>query len=249
MRFGAGEAAILRAEAAARWGLELPAATLAQFCAFGDLLAEWNKKMNLTAITEPADVVRKHFLDSLAFLPYLRAAVSPGPPERSLLLDLGAGAGFPGLPLKLAWSASEWILGDSRQKRLLFLETVVAALSLRGVRVLGGRAEEWGRSAEWRGRLTCVTARAVAPLAVLVEYALPLLRVGGVLLAAKGPAAGEEAERARRALCLCGGEIGEIVDCTPAEAAERRLLVRIIKTRETPDLYPRPPGRPAKHPL
>jgi 16S rRNA (guanine527-N7)-methyltransferase len=245
MRFGPAETELLRLEAAARWGLALTDEQLAQFAFFGDALLAWNRKINLTAITEPAEIVRKHFLDSLALLPYAQAAAgdSAGP-----MLDLGAGAGFPGLPLKLAWPAAEWVLGDSLGKRLVFIETVIAALGLRGVRTLAGRAEDWGRAACWRGHFACVAARAVAPLAVLTEYALPLLRPGGTLLAAKGPAAGAEAAEAASALALCGGEIREIVDCAPAGAAPRFLVVA-VKTGETPAKYPRAVGRPKKKPL
>ncbi|MDR1320184.1 MAG: 16S rRNA (guanine(527)-N(7))-methyltransferase RsmG [Gracilibacteraceae bacterium] len=244
-RFGAAEADLLRREAAARWDLTLTDRQLAQFGLFGDMLLAWNRKMNLTAITEPAEIARKHFLDSLALLPYAQAATTPsaGP-----LLDLGAGAGFPGLPLKLAWPESEWVLGDSLGKRLIFIEAVIRALGLSGARTLAGRAEDWGRGVLWRGRFACVTARAVAPLPVLTEYALPLLRPGGVLLAAKGPAAREEAAQAGRALALCGGEVREIADCAPANGSPRFLVV-VVKTRETPDLYPRAPGRPKKKPL
>ncbi|MDR1962083.1 MAG: 16S rRNA (guanine(527)-N(7))-methyltransferase RsmG, partial [Gracilibacteraceae bacterium] len=242
MRFGAAEADLLRAEAEKRFRLRLTDEQIARFCAFGDLLVAGNEKMNLTAITEPREIVRKHFLDSLALLPHVRQALADAPPSAKPLLDLGTGAGFPGLPLKLAWPAPEWVLADALGKRRLFLDAAIAALGLQGVRTLGGRAETWGRDASWRGQFACVTARAVAPLPVLTEYALPLLCLGGTLLAAKGPAAGAEAEQAARALRLCGGEVRDIVDCTPAAGAEKRFLLVVVKTAETPALYPRAPG-------
>jgi len=221
-------------------GVSLAAGQLAQFSRFGEMLIAWNEKVNLTAITEPQEVVVKHFLDSLTLTKFLL----PGP-----LIDVGTGAGFPGLPLKIALPELPVVLVDALGKRLEFIKEVVAELGLEGVEIVHARAEDLGRSATYRERFANVASRAVARLPVLLEYILPLARVDGVCLAAKGSQAEEEVREASKALQVLGGKIREIAQFRLSEAAEHRVVVVISKVNSTPAGYPRRAGTPEKKPL
>ncbi|NTU77856.1 MAG: 16S rRNA (guanine(527)-N(7))-methyltransferase RsmG [Chloroflexales bacterium] len=231
----------LLATTAAAWGLTLAPAQLAQFRLYADELAAWNAHTNLTAITDRAGIYVRHFLDSLALARHWGEA-----PDT--LLDIGSGAGFPGLPLKLLRPALGLTLLDSVGKKTAFLTRLTARLGLDDVRVITGRAELLGRDRHERERYAVVTARAVADLRVLAEYGLPLLRVGGRLLAPKGAAAHEEAAAAARALALLGGEL---LGVEPVElpGLEPRTLVVIRKVAPTDPRYPRPVGLPVRKPL
>ncbi|HUW08714.1 MAG TPA: 16S rRNA (guanine(527)-N(7))-methyltransferase RsmG [Anaerolineae bacterium] len=241
------------AEGGRRLGLSLTPAQLSTFGRYADQLLEWNQRFNLTAITDPEQVQVRHFLDSLSCLSAL-SAVSGEPPSRWLArslqaLDIGSGGGFPGLPLKIVWPNLRLVLLESRQKKVRFLEHIVADLHLTTVRALHGRAETMAREPEHRESYDLVFGRAVAGLPVLLEYALPFCRRGGLLLAQKGEAATAEAIASERALAILGGELRRIVPVEIPGLAETRHIMVVEKTAPTPDDYPRRPGMPGKRPL
>lgn len=229
--------------AAETYGLALSEAQFLQFARYDALLLEWNERMNLTALTEPRDVAVKHMIDSLSAYD---AALFAGAPE---VLDVGTGAGFPGLPLKIFAPDIELTLMDALAKRVTFLETVVRALHLEHVRCLHARAEEAARDNMHRARYDLVVSRAVARLPVLLEYTLPFVREGGHLLALKGRAWEEELEDAKRALKLLGGAVKEARPVTLPGLDDKRAVLVIEKTAPTPKAYPRKAGTPAKKPL
>lgn len=235
------------ADAATRLGTPLSAAQLAQFAQYETLLVTWNVRINLTAVDTPIAIQQRHFLDSLT----CAAVMQPGD-GRSFrdcaLIDVGSGAGFPGLPLKILWPALKVTLVESVAKKARFLELVVAELGLSDVDVVVERAEALGQRASYRAQYDWATARAVAPLPVLVEYLLPLCRVGGWVVAQKGVQAPQEVGEATTAVHLLGGGAIQLHP-TPPLAEEPGYLVVIPKERETPARYPRRVGIPGKRPL
>ncbi|RRR68995.1 MAG: 16S rRNA (guanine(527)-N(7))-methyltransferase RsmG [Candidatus Viridilinea halotolerans] len=223
------------------WGLHLTTQQLAQFAAYAAALVRWNEHTNLTTITQREAIYVRHFLDSLALAPHLGR-------KPTSLVDLGSGAGFPGLPLKLVYPELTLLLVDSVGKKTAFLQHVVAHLGLEGVRVVTGRAEELGHDPGERERHSLVTARAVADLRVLVEYAMPLLHLGGRLIAPKGRDAAHEADAAAVALAQLGGSLNAIVP-VQLPGLDPRALIVIEKISPTPSRYPRPNGIPVRRPL
>ncbi len=207
-----------------------------QFDTYFRMLTEWNERMNLTAVTDEDGVLSKHFRDSLAALPYL--------PEGARLIDVGTGAGFPGVPLKIARPDLELVLLDSLNKRILFLNALLDALGIRAETV-HMRAEEAGQDPRYRERFDVATTRAVTRLPVIAELTVPLLKTGGLSIAYKG-SVDEELRESRKALRLLNAEAGMV----PVEADYgERNLVLIRKKGKTPKAYPRKPGTPAKNPL
>lgn len=234
------------AAAALAAGLPLGALQLARFDAYRDMLLERNARVNLTAIRDPADVERRLFFDALRMLPALDAAVmSDADGQRATrLVDVGTGAGFPGLALKIARPDLDVTLVEATGKKVAFLRGVIAALDLDGVVAVHARAEDLGHDPRHRGAYRVVTARAVAPLAVLLELCVPLLRVGGVGLFPKGASIGEERRDAEYAARAVGAAI---VDHPVTVDGAR--LVRVVKTGPTPGRLPRRAGIPAQEPL
>ncbi len=237
----------LLARCATPFGVEITPGLCDRLDIYGRLLVEWNEKMNLTAITDPVGVTVKHFADSLAAAPLL-------PDGRFSLIDVGTGAGFPGVPLALLREDCSLTLLDSLNKRLVFLEALCKELGL-PVALIHARAEEGGQKSDLRERFDVATARAVAALPTLCEYCLPFVRVGGRFVALKGPDADREQEAARKAVELLGGKVRSvtalILPANPepgVEPMERRLL-HIDKVRHTPAAYPRPSAKIAKRPL
>jgi 16S rRNA (guanine527-N7)-methyltransferase len=224
-------------------------------------LDEWNHKFNLTTVTRYEDVQLKHFLDSLTCLlalplsgaerPERLPDVVPLSREESphLCIDVGTGAGFPGLPVKIMRPALDMTLLESAQKKVAFLDHLVKSLGLSGVRTLWARAEEAGQDAHHRERYDVVLARAVAELSVLVEYCLPLCRKGGCVIAQKGAAIEEELRGAEAAIDVLGGRLREVKTIQLAGLREPRSLVLIEKLAPTPAGYPRRPGMPKKRPI
>ena len=229
---------------AAAYDVEVTPTLAERLDIYARLLVEWNGKMNLTAITDPTGIVVKHFTDSLLAAPLL-------PTDAFTLIDVGTGAGFPGVPLALLREDCALTLLDSLNKRLVFLEAVCRELGLAAT-LIHARAEEGGQRADLRERFDVATARAVAALPTLCEYCLPFVKVGGRFLALKGPDAEREQEAATRAVALLGGEVAQKATFTlAADTVEpmERQLIRIDKTRHTPPTYPRPSAKIAKRPL
>ncbi len=223
------------------WGLRLDRRQIEQFTRYSAELRAWNTRVNLTAITDEEGIVARHFLDSL------RCALSWGDAPSSLI-DVGSGAGFPGLPLKILRPELRLTLVESVGKKAAFLQHMVAVLNLRDVMVLTDRAETVGRDPQHREQYDVVTARAVAELATLVEYCLPLCRVHGRVLAPKGSDIADEITRAHAAIERLGGQlIG--VEPVAIPGIEPRTLVVIAKVAPTPAAYPRAVGVPARRPI
>lgn len=235
-----GEELLLRGGAAL--GLDLEA-HLPAFSRLYDLLMEANRRQNLTALRTEEEVVVKHFLDSLTLL---TLPLFEGPLR---VLDLGTGAGFPGLPLKIVRPELEVVLLDATRKKVAFVAEAVAALGLKGAYPLWGRAEELAHRPEHREVYGRVVARAVASLCVLVELGLPFVALGGFMVAQKGPRAEEELARLTQVLPLLGGryQVSHALDLPLA--GEARTLVVLAKEAPTPARFPRRPGVPGKHPL
>jgi 16S rRNA (guanine527-N7)-methyltransferase len=225
----------------AAWGIDLSAGQLAQFAAYADELRRWNERVNLTAISDPTEIYRRHFLDSLSLARFWGNAPAG-------LVDLGSGAGFPGLPLAILRPGLRLTLVESVGKKADFLRYMAGALRLDGVRVLTARAEDLGRDRGERERHGLVTARAVAELRVLVEYGLPLLRVGGRMLAPKGAATAAEVAAARQAIQTLGGQLVG-VEPVALPGLDSHAVVIIDKARPTDARYPRSPGTPRRQPL
>jgi 16S rRNA (guanine527-N7)-methyltransferase len=224
--------------------LELTPAQLAAFQTYADLLLAWNEKFNLTAIRDPEGIQVKHFLDSLTVLRAMPAHA--GAPR---VIDVGTGAGFPGLPLKIARPELRLTLVEATGKKVTFCQAVVDALQLTGVTVLKARAEELGHDPAHRERYDFALARAVAELPVLAEYLLPLGRPGGRAVAQKGHDASVEAQSAAGALRRLGGALDEIIPIELPGHPEPRHLVVLKKISPTAPIYPRRPGVAAKSPL
>ena len=229
-------------DTAAALGVPLEDAAAEKFLRYMALLLEWNGKMNLTAITEEREVILRHFCDSLIAADGLSLSGRRA-------IDLGTGAGFPGLPIALAFPGVDMTLADSLQKRLRFLEEVQRELSLANVHLRHGRAEDLGREPGLREGFDLCFSRAVADLPVLLEYCLPLVRVGGVFVALKGPALPEELSRSQNALKSLGGKVTRAEErALPGTDYHTRLLW-VEKIRPTPGKYPRPAGQIRKKPL
>lgn len=236
-------AAELLREGAESLGLSLSPAEMARYEAYTRELVAWNQRMNLTATDDPREIAVKHLLDSLTcFL-----AIQAGAGTRTL--DVGTGAGFPGVVIKIHAPETPLTLLDSTRKKLDFLTHLAETLGFPDVATIHARAEDAARDRRIRERFDLVVARAVAELRVLLELCLPFVRVGGVFLAMKGPRGDEEVSPAARALTLLGGEIERVLPLSlPFGAGERRLIV-VRKRRPTPRGYPRKAGTPAKSPL
>jgi len=223
--------------------VRLSSTQIQAFQTYSAELQNWNQRVNLTAITDPKEIEIKHFLDSLSCL----RALTPRPGDR--VVDVGTGAGFPGIPLRIACPEIRLVLIESISKKADFCRHLVRMLGLDDVEVVQARAEQLGQDPDYRGRFDWAVARAVANLAVLVEYLLPLLRVGGVAIAQKGEAGLSEAQSAGKALGILGGRLQQVVPVELHGVSETRYLVVIEKMAETPPAYPRRVGLPAKRPL
>ncbi|HET9908065.1 MAG TPA: 16S rRNA (guanine(527)-N(7))-methyltransferase RsmG [Anaerolineales bacterium] len=206
-------------------------------------LMEWNQKFNLTAIRDAESIRTKHFLDSFSCI----LAWTTSPPDH--LVDVGTGAGFPGLPLKILYPDLKLTLVESVGKKAKFCQHVVEKLGLDDVKVIQTRAEEIGQDSIHREQYDWSVARAVANLTVLSEYLLPLVKVGGAMLAQKGESGPAEAQSAEQAIALLGGKLKQLIPVKLPGVTEERYLIVVEKIDATPSKYPRKPGIPAKQPL
>jgi 16S rRNA (guanine527-N7)-methyltransferase len=206
-------------------------------------LIEWNQKFNLTAIRDVAGIRTKHFLDSFSCV----LAWKANPPAN--LVDMGSGAGFPGIPLKIIYPNTKVTLVESVGKKAMFCQHIVSLLGLEGVNVINSRAEDLGQMREHRERYDWGIARAVANMRVLAEYLLPLVQVGGTMLAQKGESGPAEVHTAEKVIKLLGGEVRQLLSVTLPGVVEERHLVLVDKVAATPPGYPRKPGIPTKKPL
>lgn len=229
--------------AAEEYGISLSDTQLRQFDRYQELLVEWNQKMNLTALTEPKDVAIKHMIDSVSV--YDEKWFSEG----MSVIDVGTGAGFPGLPLKILCPSLKVTLLDSLNKRVKFLETVVSELGLSDIVCVHARAEEAARQKQYREKFDAVVSRAVARLPILAEYDLPFVRVGGFFAAMKGAKYEEEAEEAKKAVKLLGGGEPVLREIKLPGLEDKRGIIYIRKEKKTPSVYPRKAGTPEKNPI
>ncbi|SHG72498.1 16S rRNA (guanine(527)-N(7))-methyltransferase RsmG [Ornithinibacillus halophilus] len=224
-------------------GINLTKRQLEQFSIYFKTLVEWNEKINLTALTNEEDVYLKHFYDSISAAFYYNF-------EGEIhICDVGAGAGFPSIPLKICFPHIKVTIVDSLQKRIGFLNQLASDLDLKDVAFYHDRAETFGKNKKFRESFDVVTARAVARMSVLSELCLPLAKVNGVFIAMKGAQASDELKDAKVAIQVLGGEVEKAHSFTlPTEESERSILI-INKKRKTPNKYPRKPGTPNKEPI
>lgn len=212
-----------------------------QFLAYYEMLVETNKVMNLTAITEFDEVIEKHFLDSLSLIRVydLRREVK--------ILDMGTGAGFPGVPLKIAFPEIDLVLADSLNKRIKFLQDVIERIGLKKINAVHARAEELGKNKDYREKFDLCVSRAVANLASLSEYCIPFVNEGGMFISYKSGEIEDEVEQSKKAVSILGGSISQVYKFDLYE--QKRSFVLIQKKKKTPKTYPRKAGTPTKLPL
>lgn len=214
-----------------------------QLIKYKDILLEWNQKMNLTAIKDEKEVMIKHFLDSLSCLKidFLK--------DQGSIIDVGTGAGFPGIPLKIALPNLELTLLDSLKKRIGFLEHVCKETELDNINFVHGRAEDFGQNKDYREKYDYAVSRAVAGLNVLVEYCMPFVKVGGYFICQKGPGLMEELPEANKAIEVLGGEVVDQIEVPLPFSDNTHYILVIKKIRQTPTKYPRKAGKPSKNPI
>lgn len=223
--------------------IELSEKQMEQFLQYYEMLVEKNKVMNLTAITEFDEVVEKHFLDSVS----LTNQMDLHQPLK--VLDLGTGAGFPGIPLKIVFPELEITLMDSLNKRVLFLQDVISSLQLQDIEAVHGRAEEAARNKKYREGFDLCVSRAVANISTLSEYCLPFVKIGGSFISYKSSTIEDELEDGKKGIAILGGKVKDVYKFTLPDSELQRSFVIIQKEKKTPKAYPRKAGTPSKDPL
>lgn len=228
-------------------GIHLEDKQVQQFLVYYELLTEWNKVMNLTAITDFKEVVQKHFVDSLSLI---KAVDESFLQKKGIsMIDIGTGAGFPGIPLKIVFSDLKVTLLDSLNKRIKFLNEVTGKLELRNITAIHGRAEDFAKQKEYREQFDLSVSRAVANLATLSEYSLPYVKKGGFFFSYKAEDIEEEIESSKNAIKILGGRIDEVIKFNLPDSDVKRAIVKIEKNNFTNKKYPRKAGIPSKEPL
>ena len=228
-------------EKSSTMGVRFSVEQIEKFYKYMNLLIEWNEKINLTAITEPSEIILKHFIDSITILKEIE--------DGSILVDVGTGAGFPGVPLSIMNPTLKITLVDSLNKRLIFLQEVVKELKLENVELIHARAEEFGQNKKYREKFDIATSRAVANLSSLSEYLVPLVKIGGKVISMKAGNAGQEIEEAQTAIKVLGGCIKKIDEFNLPQSNIERTIITIDKVKNTPNKYPRKAGTPTKEPI
>jgi len=225
------------------YGIELDEKKVEQFILYMEMLKEWNQKINLTAITEDEEIVKKHFLDSVSILQ--SGVIKDG----MSIIDVGTGAGFPGIPLKIVKPDLKVLLLDSLNKRIVYLDDVIKSLKLDGIETIHARAEELSRKKEYREKFDIACARAVANLNKLSEYCIPYVKIGGYFISMKGPSVNDEIEGAKNAIGTLGGNLEKVIDINlPGEAMEHKLVI-VKKIKQTGEKYPRKYAQIEKKPI
>ena len=222
-------------------GILLEEKQINQFYTYMELLLEWNEKINLTAITKPEEIILKHFIDSMTIAKYIDKNVT--------LIDVGTGAGFPGIPLKIIREDVEITLLDSLNKRINFLNEVINQLGLTKIQTIHARVEELGQNKKYREKFDYATSRAVANLSTLAEYLMPLVKLKGACISMKGSNVEEEIQASKKSILVLGGEIEKIEKFQLPKSDIDRNMIVIHKIKPTPQKYPRKPGTPAKDPI
>lgn len=218
---------------AEEYGIKLNNEQIEQFIKYMKLLKEWNEKINLTAITEDEQIIKKHFIDSISII---KSGVID---EEASVIDVGTGAGFPGIPLKIIMPHTNITLLDSLNKRVSFLNTVISELKLNKITAIHGRAEEASKTPLFREKFDIATARAVANMNLLSEYCLPYVKKDGYFIAMKGPSGYEEVNEAKNAINVLGGKVGEVIETNiPGEELRHNIII-VKKVTNTPSKYPR----------
>lgn len=221
--------------------IDLSVEQLDKFYRYMELMIEWNEKINLTAITNPEEIILKHFIDSLTLIKYIK--------ENNKIVDMGTGAGFPGIPISIVCSNNKITLVDSLNKRLIFLQEIINQLGLKNVETIHSRAEDFGQNKKYREQFDIATSRAVANLSTLSEYLLPLVKVGGKCLCMKASDIEAEVQDAKKAIDILGGKIEQIENFLLPQSDIGRTIITINKNKTTPNKYPRKAGIPAKQPI
>jgi len=221
-----------------------------QFVNYMKLIQEWNQKMNLTAITEDEQIIKKHFIDSIKIFKFTALTNDiVGKGKINSIIDIGTGAGFPGIPMKIMVPENSIVLLDSLNKRITFLKEAINALKLDGIHAVHGRAEDYAREKKYRENFDFAVSRAVANLAVLSEFSLPFVKVGGYFIAMKGPSVDEEINDSKKALSVLGGKIEDIIKIDIEDTDLQHNIVIIKKVKQISDFYPRKAGLISKNPL
>lgn len=235
------EFAILLREELKKTKKELNREQIEKFYKYMQLLIEWNEKINLTSIVEPKEIIIKHFLDSLTISKHIN--------KKSTVIDIGTGAGFPGIPIKIEQEDIKMTLLDSLNKRIKFLEEVIKDLSIKDIQAIHGRAEDFGQNANFREEYDVCVSRAVAQMNVLIEYMLPFVKLNGICICMKGPEVENELKNAEHAIKELGGKIEKVEKLSLSGNENQRSIIIIKKIQKTPKKYPRKPGCSRKAPL
>lgn len=233
-------------DGAQKIGINLNKEQIKKFSQYLELLIQWNQKINLTSLKTPQEIIIKHFLDSISCIKVFDKYIDI---EGISIIDVGTGAGFPGIPIKIVCPSINLSLLEARKKKTIFLEKIVEEMNFQRVEILNGRAEAFGKCPDYREKYDIALSRAVALLSTLSEYCLPLIRVGGLFVAQKGRSYKEEIDKALKTVQLLGGELIGVENVRIPFVNQERYLLVIKKIKDTPSKYPRKEGLPQKRPL